>query len=575
MGRQVARPAGNLAARCLPAPTPASLGLSRPWHHHCPGARASLSPVLPRAPRLNSVGARVRRLHSTRPLLDAQIPETPAQQVQQQNHRYSAASSRSTVKIDSPDRSPLYLDSLWLRDSCPCPLCVDPNSGQKNFSTTELSNYPVVDSASILPDGSLEVVFANDLLSANKNHTSVFPAAEVKSWLANASGMRGEFQQAYPKIPWNREIFEQRLAEGKNRISYHDWMTNEDAFWRAFTDLCQTGLIFISDVPKDEKEVERIAQRIGPLQYTFYGWTWDVKSKPQAENVAYTSQFLGLHQDLMYHIPIPKLQFLHCLANDCEGGESLFSNGLRAAYEIQLTSPLSYNVLVNNSTNFMYRKNGHHYSFRHPTIVESLKGYPSTTYWAPPFQGPFRKRSADKYASLRQWKQAATEFQRIVESPRNMYEYKLREGECVVFDNRRVLHGRRQFTPRAATAAGSGGSGERWLKGAYIAPQVFFAKETELAERVGAPPATAAGAAELAEHELSLVKSTMPPGAEIKPRPGPPMTHGRRPPYLIPTDLTMPGPFSEINVDALGWDSSTPRQRRGEGAYGNPDSDRP
>ncbi len=55
-----------------------------------------------------------------------------------------------------------------------------------------------------------------------------------------------------------------------------------------------------------------------------------------------------------------------------------------------------------------------------------------------------------------------------------MYEYRLNEGECVIFDNRRVLHARKAFD---AT------KGERWLKGAYIDDDVFSSKLRVLEEK--------------------------------------------------------------------------------------------
>ena len=65
------------------------------------------------------------------------------------------------------------------------------------------------------------------------------------------------------------------------------------------------------------------------------------------------------------------------------------------------------------------------------------------------------------------------EFSDLVESEENLYEYRLQEGECVIFNNRRVLHGRRQFD----TATGM-----RWLKGAYIDTDVFMSKYRVLSE---------------------------------------------------------------------------------------------
>jgi hypothetical protein len=66
------------------------------------------------------------------------------------------------------------------------------------------------------------------------------------------------------------------------------------------------------------------------------------------------------------------------------------------------------------------------------------------------------------------------EFSSLVESEDNLYEYRLQEGECVIFNNRRVLHGRRQFD----TATGM-----RWLKGAYVDTDVFMSKYRVLSEK--------------------------------------------------------------------------------------------
>lgn len=408
-----------------------------------------------------------------------------------------------SVKVRPYGGATVKFDALWLRDSCTCPRCVDPDSGQKTFSTTDLPDVPQVGGAIFTGDGALEVTFKHDPLSGGKDHTSIYSRADIKKWSDGESGVRGMYTPAVPSIPWNKAIYESKVVIGACRISYKDWINNDsDAFWNAFTDLASTGLIIVTDVPQVEDEVERIAQSIGPIQHTFYGRTWDVKSKPQAENVAYTSQFLGLHQDLMYHSPVPKIQLLHCLENSCAGGESLFSHGVRAAHELRLTAPRLYETLVKNPTYFHYQKNGHHHFFRHPTIVESVPGYPGTTYWAPPFQSTFRKMVGTDFATLRQWKQAATVFKELLESPRNMIEVKLKPGECVIFDNRRVLHGRNEF------AADSGGS--RWLKGTYISPSVFMAKETQLARRLGLVTQKTKEAKRWAQTEVRLVNETLP-----------------------------------------------------------------
>lgn len=50
-----------------------------------------------------------------------------------------------------------------------------------------------------------------------------------------------------------------------------------------------------------------------------------------------------------------------------------------------------------------------------------------------------------------------------------VYERMMKPGECVLFDNRRVLHARKAFE------VGDAGK-ERWLRGAYLDKDPFLSK---------------------------------------------------------------------------------------------------
>jgi gamma-butyrobetaine dioxygenase len=52
-------------------------------------------------------------------------------------------------------------------------------------------------------------------------------------------------------------------------------------------------------------------------------------------------------------------------------------------------------------------------------------------------------------------------FADLCDDPRMRFEKQLQPGDCVVFDNRRVLHARTTFSWE------EGKEGGRWLKGAY------------------------------------------------------------------------------------------------------------
>lgn len=86
--------------------------------------------------------------------------------------------------------------------------------------------------------------------------------------------------------------------------------------------------------------------------------------------------------------------------------------------------------------------------------------------YSPPFQGPLPVEPSDgEAARLARLHAALRMFADKCDDPANRYEVQLEPGDCVVFDNRRVLHARTAFewTPDEVGGEEKG----RWLKGAY------------------------------------------------------------------------------------------------------------
>lgn len=126
----------------------------------------------------------------------------------------------------------------------------------------------------------------------SKDHQTIFPAQFLEEHSANGA----KKFRLKPK-PWgtrNISIFQYLKS-----IPYEAFVNDEQTMGNAMLQLQDYGLVLIDGVPELETSVERIGERIGPLRDTFYGRTWDVKDKPNAENVAYTSKHLGLHMDLL------------------------------------------------------------------------------------------------------------------------------------------------------------------------------------------------------------------------------------------------------------------------------------
>ncbi|SPO06108.1 uncharacterized protein DNG_08797 [Cephalotrichum gorgonifer] len=371
--------------------------------------------------------------------------------------------------------------ALWLRDSCRCEICVSPSSGQKSFATTDIPASIQPKTVRVSPSGELAVEWANDIPgAAAQGHASTYSPAYLDSLhFRKVLGERepSDFTLSDRTIPyraWNAETLRRHLGGGAEKLEHRDFMSSDDAYWRALFDLEAYGIVFLKNVPRDEGSVAEVGLRIANLQETFYGRTWDVVSKPDAENVAYTNSYLGLHEDMMYLVQPPRIQLLHCMDNSCDGGESIFSDASAAVLEM-MNDPLEregVELLSEYLVRYHYDK--HPFSYRQARPVFNVRTDEEgrrelvNVWWSPPFQAPNPPYVSDAgHARHRAWQAAAARFEGILSRGDNVYEVKLEPGECVIFDNRRVLHGRKAFNT---------GSGERWLRGTYISDEDFTSR---------------------------------------------------------------------------------------------------
>ena len=399
------------------------------------------------------------------------------------------------INLGGADNQARRFDLVFLRDICTCPRCVDPSTSQKLFETAAIPRELRVQELRVVPDDNVEVTWSNDIPGFD-NHSSTFSLESLrKSYNAR---IRFEAESILPeKVLWGRE----RMISKRIEVQYEDYLNTKEGLHNALNELEKHGIVFLKSVPSDPSTIEKIANRIGPLRNTFYGSTWDVRSVPSAKNVAYTSQDLGFHMDLLYMASPPGLQILHSIKASREGGESLFSDGFRAISKMdgeQLRPLLLYPVT------YRYKNDGHWYQQTRPTIegdsfelanntrpklaflcIKGLRRYGEAAInWSPPFQGPFEDDLDKPYApgfrtsTLRSYIRSAKLFKDLIEAEDAIYETKMKEGTCVIFDNRRILHARKAF---------DGEAGERWLRGAYVDKDPFKSRLRVLNEEVGRP----------------------------------------------------------------------------------------
>lgn len=202
----------------------------------------------------------------------------------------------------------------------------------------------------------------------------------------------------------------------------------------------------------------------------------------------------------------PGFQLLHCLQSSGQGGLSTFRDSFEVAeslHEHSSTRP-AFDALTSYPVSYHYNAAGKAFFDTKPTIelastVDSRTIRPCASSvadaqsnqssgkhssecmsapirninWSPPFQAPFRVDVGfpGSIERLRMYHIAAKAFSMEISEKSKVFEYKLGEGECVIFNNRRVLHGRTSFTS---------GSKARWLKGAYLDTDDF---ESQLRHR--------------------------------------------------------------------------------------------
>lgn len=325
---------------------------------------------------------------------------------------------------------------------------------------------------------SIELQWKNDVKGYGTDHRTRHSVDWLRRAIYQEVELRGGTRHD-DRVLWDK----QKITRDNKWLDYNDYMGQDEVLYDALKHLHKYGLLFIKNVPESEESVVKLSERIGNLKDTFYGRTWDVRSKAKAENIAYTPQFLGLHMDLLYTTNPPHLQLLHSLRARTPGGESFFSDAFNAVRQLQRFSERHFRTLCTFPVTYEYHHPTYHYHFTRPVI----ELFPHTKYceptnlairrvnWSPPFQGPFEARiGSNNQTSFRSFIAASHAYEKLLSSEENLYEYRLNEGECVIFDNRRVLHARRAFD---AT------KGERWLKGAYVDDDVFFSKLRVLQEK--------------------------------------------------------------------------------------------
>ena len=341
--------------------------------------------------------------------------------------------------------APLRYHSTWLRDNALDDKTRNKKNGQRLITISDIPVKTYIKSASLDKKGKeitinflpkkKQVKFSTNWLKDNaydnrQAGSKIWINPDLKIWSKNS----------LKRIP----IINYKTAKSNKKL-LNNWLKSLNSF----------GFAKINGCEKKTGTVIKIAKLFGYVRETNYGKYFDVKSKTNAVNLAYTNLGLQAHTDNPYRNPVPTIQILHCIKNSTRGGATKVIDGFKAAMRLKKKNKKYFDLLSKYCSRFEFKgKKNVHLKSRFPMIELS----PDHEIKAIHFNNRSIAPITDvPYNNMLSYYKAYRKFSKIIDDPRMAISFKLKPGDCFLVDNTRVLHSRTAYS----------GTGSRWLQGCY------------------------------------------------------------------------------------------------------------
>jgi gamma-butyrobetaine dioxygenase len=356
---------------------------------------------------------------------------------------------------------------LWLRQSCECSVCFNSYARQRYFD-------PSIYFAGAAPES---VVENGDTLSIlwKDGHPSVYPLDVLRR--KTYSG-RGTMPPGPKKIAWSR--WPRNELPQSIHFKLNEALERDAVIHEALNSLFKFGLVVFKADENSVVDSSKICDRLGGLlDRSYFGDYFDIEAKDESttDSVAFSTRELPLHTDVPYYSPPPEYQFLYGLdvnnvATASNSGSTRFIDGLTTALEMQESSPEDFRILseipVVNRAAFptadrIYENRTSIIKIGRDGEIERLMNNPSKMF----FDGV-------GYDDMIPLFNAYRNFKNRLSSSKNSYSHAWSTADMVVWDNRRVFHGREEF--------GAPGV-KRYLRGGYFKEVELFSRARYLASK--------------------------------------------------------------------------------------------
>jgi gamma-butyrobetaine dioxygenase len=345
--------------------------------------------------------------------------------------------SRARLSIVTGDGRGFAIHPIWLRERCRDAASMDLKTGQRLYDPSDLNlDLALTDVCEPTP-GRFHVKFSD-------GHEADFIAAEI---LKEAALDPGDADCPSLQL-WTAALTELPRAQWCERPDdkqLFDWVTQ----------FLRLGFIILRGVPTEPGAILEVAAAFGYTRTTNFGGLFDVRSTPEASDLAYTSIALDPHTDNPYRFPVPGVQLLHCLVNETTGGLSTLVDAFAVAESLKLRDPQAFQVLSQTAVRFRYTDPVTELIASAAPIDLDVVGNVRAVHFSPrldfvPLLAP---------EQLTTYYRARRAFDHLLRAPEFEIRFLLGAGDLVMMDNCRLLHGRTGFNPT---------EGLRHLQGCYI-----------------------------------------------------------------------------------------------------------
>ena len=325
---------------------------------------------------------------------------------------------------------------FWLRERVNSENFLDQKTQQRLFDPTMLKNSSEISKVNI-SDKFLEVSFKD--------------GACAKLVIENVLKEFEKDNELYfiNKISWKSDF------QNNNIYKFNKNFFEEKIMYESLLDFYKYGFVIFENVPTKDNFIVNFANSIGSIRRTNFGEFFNVKSKPNPNDLAYTSLPLAPHTDNPYRKPVPCIQLLHCIENEVGGGLSTLVDGLAVTEELKKEHPSFFQILTEIKVRFQFVDDN--------VVLED---------WAEMIQLDENKRLKQVRFSprldfvplmdkekLELYYAARNKISEMYNSKKFRIEFKLKPGDLLMMDNYRLLHGRTEYNAN---------EGNRFLQGCYI-----------------------------------------------------------------------------------------------------------